>query len=62
MSHWRLAAIILIVVTVLLVVAVGYLIFKSGVVSVLSPASMHNLQQQMQSTASIMLDGLIDVG
>ncbi len=33
MSHWRLAAIILIVVTVLLVVAVGYLIFKSGVVS-----------------------------
>ncbi len=59
MSHWRLAAIILIVVTVLLVVAVGYLIFKSGVVSVLSPASM---QQQMQSTASIMLDGLIDVG
>lgn len=59
MSHWRLAAIILIVVTVLLVVAVGYLIFKSGVVSVPSPASM---QQQMQSAASIMLDGLIDVG
>lgn len=59
MSHWRLAAIILIVVTVLLVVAVGYLMFKSGVVSVPTPASM---QQQMQSTASIMLDGLIDVG
>lgn len=59
MSHWRLAAIILIVVTVLLVVAVGYLIFKSGVISVPSPASM---QQQMQSAASIMLDGLIDVG
>lgn len=58
MSHWRLVAIMLIVVTVLLVVAVGYLIFKSGVVSVPSPASM---QQQMQSAASIMLDGLIDV-
>lgn len=59
MSHWRLAAIMLIVVTVLLVVAVGYLLFKSGVVSVPSPSSV---QQQMQSSASIMLDGLINVG
>lgn len=56
MSHWRLAAIILIVVTVLLVVAVGYLMLKSGAVTVPSPSSV---QQQMQSAASIMLDGLI---
>ena len=59
MSHWRLAAIILIVVTVLLIVAVGYLLFKSGTISVPSPSSV---QQQMQSSASIMLDGLINVG
>lgn len=62
MSHWRLAAIMLIVVTVLLVVAVGYLLFKSGVVSVPTGPSPSSVQQQMQSSASIMLDGLINVG
>ena len=62
MSHWRLAAIILIVVTVLLVVAVGYLLFKSGVVSVPTGPLPASVQQQMQSSASIMLDGLINVG
>lgn len=62
MSHWRLAAIMLIVVTVLLVVAVGYLLFKSGVVSVPTGPLPASVQQQMQSSASIMLDGLINVG
>lgn len=62
MSHWRLAAIILIVVTVLLVVTVGYLLFKSGVVSVPTGPLPASVQQQMQSSASIMLDGLINVG
>lgn len=62
MSHWRLAAIMLIVVTVLLVVAVGYLMFKSGAVSVPTGPSSASVQQQMQSSASIMLDGLINVG
>lgn len=62
MSHWRLVAIILIVVTVLLVVAVGYLMLKSGTISVPTGPLPASVQQQMQSSASIMLDGLINVG